>query len=92
MGLTPEGHGGSLDYILSGMGKPLVDFEHESDVVWFRNFRDLSGHLVELVSVWTGPGAKASERNFQLCRVQSAAWAGGYREPTGKFKQGSGKT
>lgn len=66
MGLTPEVHGGSLDCILSGMGEPLVDFEHESDVVWFRIFRDLSGPLVELVSVWTGPGAKASKRNFQL--------------------------
>ena len=66
MGLTPEVHGGSLDYILSGMGEPLVDFEPESDAVWFRIFRDLSGPLVELVSVWTGPGAKASKRNFQL--------------------------
>lgn len=45
-GLNLEGHGGSLDRILGRMREPLVGFEHETDVAWFRIFKDRS--IIEL--------------------------------------------
>lgn len=71
-GLNLEGHGGSLDRILGRMREPLVGFEHETDVAWFRIFKDLFGHREETVRVWTGPRGKASQKNLPALR--GAVW------------------
>lgn len=53
-------------------GEPLAGFEHKSNVVWVRIFKDLFGRLVESVRVWTGLGAKASQKNVPAW--QDAVW------------------